>query len=39
MMVVEAGIDAGAIARPFYAPRGEFRIVDPDGHVVMISHT
>ena len=38
-MVVEAGIDAGSIARPFYAPRGEFRIVDPDGHVVMISHT
>lgn len=39
MRVVEAGIDAGGIARPFYAPRGEFRIVDPDGHVVMVSHT
>jgi len=33
------GIAAGAIQHPFYAPRGEFRIQDPDGYVVMITHT
>lgn len=33
------GIEAGAIRYPFYAPRGEFRIQDPDGHVVMVTHT
>jgi hypothetical protein len=33
------GIAAGAIEHPFYAPRGEFRIQDPDGHVVMVTHT
>ncbi len=32
-------IEAGAIRYPFYAPRGEFRIHDPDGHVVMVTHT
>ena len=37
--LVEAGIDAGPIERPFYAPRGEFRIADPDGFVIMVSHT
>ena len=37
--VIDAGIDAGPIERPFYAPRGEFRISDPDGYVVMVTHT
>jgi len=37
--LVSAGIEAGEIARPFYAPRGEFRIVDPDGYGLMITHT
>lgn len=37
--LIRAGIAAGAITRPFYAPRGEFRVEDPDGHVIMISHT
>jgi predicted enzyme related to lactoylglutathione lyase len=35
----EAGVEVGPIARPFYAPRGEFRVVDPDGYVLMITHT
>lgn len=35
----EAGLDPGPIATPFYAPRGEFRLVDPDGYVVMVTHT
>ena len=33
------GIPASEIAYPFYAPRGEFRVVDPDGYVLMITHT
>ena len=37
--LVEAGLNPGAIATPFYAPRGEFQIVDPDGYVVMVTHT
>jgi len=31
--------EAGAITYPFYAPRGEFQITDPDGYVLMITHT
>jgi predicted enzyme related to lactoylglutathione lyase len=37
--LVEAGLNAGEIATPFYAPQGEFEVVDPDGYVVMVSHT
>jgi len=32
------GIEAGAVRHPFYAPRGEFRVTDPDGYVVMVTH-
>ena len=35
----EAGIAAGPIQHPFYNPRGEFRVADPDGYVLMIAHT
>jgi catechol 2,3-dioxygenase-like lactoylglutathione lyase family enzyme len=35
----DAGLGPGSIATPFYAPRGEFRLVDPDGYVVMVTHT
>jgi hypothetical protein len=28
----------GEIARPFYAPQGEFELVDPDGYIVMVTH-
>jgi hypothetical protein len=35
----KAGIAAGTIAFPFYAPRGEFRVEDPDGYVLMVTHT
>ena len=34
-----AGISVGPIQHPFYAPRGEFRLTDPDGYVLMITHT
>jgi len=33
------GVEAGPIQYPFYAPRGEFRIQDPDGYVIMVTHT
>ena len=35
----EAGLNPGEISTPFYAPRGEFKIVDRDGYVLMITHT
>lgn len=33
-----AGLGPGPIATPFYNPKGEFRLVDPDGYVVMVAH-
>jgi uncharacterized glyoxalase superfamily protein PhnB len=32
------GVKAGPIKYPFYSPRGEFRIEDPDGYTLMVSH-
>jgi predicted enzyme related to lactoylglutathione lyase len=37
--VAGAGIAVGDISYPFYAPRGEFRVSDPDGYVLMVTHT
>jgi catechol 2,3-dioxygenase-like lactoylglutathione lyase family enzyme len=37
--VREKGLNPGEITTPFYAPRGEFQLVDPDGYVLMITHT
>ena len=37
--LVDAGLNPGPIATPFYAPQGEFELVDPDGYIVMVSHT
>jgi predicted enzyme related to lactoylglutathione lyase len=37
--LAEAGVAVGEIRTEFYAPGGEFRVVDPDGHVLMITHT
>lgn len=37
--IVALGVAAGPIRTPFYAPRGEFRIEDPDGYVIMVTHT
>lgn len=37
--LAKAGLSPDAITTPFYAPRGEFKVVDPDGYVLMISHT
>lgn len=30
------GVATGALQYPFYAPKGEFRCIDPDGYVLMI---
>lgn len=37
--LIAQGIEVGPMQYPFYAPRGEFRIEDPDGYVIMITHT
>ena len=34
-----AGVAVGEITYPFWAPRGEFRVHDPDGYVLMVMHT
>ncbi|HYI49418.1 MAG TPA: VOC family protein [Allosphingosinicella sp.] len=34
----DAGLEPGPIAKPFYNPQGEFRLPDPDGYVVMVTH-
>jgi catechol 2,3-dioxygenase-like lactoylglutathione lyase family enzyme len=37
--LLESGVEAGPIQTPFWSPRGEFRVTDPDGYVLMIAHT
>lgn len=37
--LLEAGLNPGEIRKPFYSPRGEFQVLDPDGYVVMVTHT
>jgi uncharacterized glyoxalase superfamily protein PhnB len=32
------GVKVGSIKYPFYSPRGEFRIDDPDGYMLMVAH-
>jgi hypothetical protein len=29
----------GEMKVPFYCPKGEFRLEDPDGYVLMLTHT
>jgi hypothetical protein len=36
--LLAARVAAGPISRPFYSPRGEFRLTDPDGYVLMIAN-
>ncbi|MGH9932634.1 MAG: VOC family protein [Pyrinomonadaceae bacterium] len=36
--LASAGLIPGPITTPFYAPLGEFRLVDPDGYCLMITH-
>jgi len=37
--LLQNGVSAGEISLPFYAPHGEFRVEDPDGYVLMVTHT
>jgi len=37
--LMRKGVEVGEIGYPFYAPRGEFRVVDPDGYALMVTHT
>lgn len=34
-----SGLNPSSITKPFYAPHGEFRLVDPDGYALMVTHT
>ncbi len=34
-----AGIEVSEVTYPFYAPRGEFRVTDPDGYALEMTHT
>ena len=36
--LVQLGLNPGSIHTPFYAPRGEFRLADPDGYCLMVMH-
>lgn len=38
-LLLGRGVEAGPVSYPPYAPRGEFRVIDPDGFVLMVSHT
>jgi catechol 2,3-dioxygenase-like lactoylglutathione lyase family enzyme len=33
-----AGIEAGPLSLPPHNPNGEFRVLDPDGYLVMVTH-
>jgi len=33
------GLEVGEMAYPFYCPKGEFRLRDPDGYCLMLTHT
>ncbi len=37
--LIEAGLSPSGITTPFYAPHGEFQLVDPDGYIIMVTHT
>jgi catechol 2,3-dioxygenase-like lactoylglutathione lyase family enzyme len=39
MEIEAAGVACGAIRYPFYSPRGEFEVRDPDGYTVVVAHT
>ncbi|HEX5137611.1 MAG TPA: VOC family protein [Planctomycetota bacterium] len=37
--LIAEGVAVGPIEYPFYCPNGQFRVVDPDGILVMVTHT
>jgi len=36
--IVAAGVKPGPVEKPFFRPRGHFRIDDPDGYVINVTH-
>ena len=36
--LIEAGLSPGLIEERFYVPQGEFRLTDPDGYFLVITH-
>lgn len=36
--LVAAGLSPGSITYPFYCPKGEFPLTDPDGYCLMLTH-
>lgn len=37
--LMHAGVDVSELTTPPHAPRGEFRVDDPDGYAVLVTHT
>ena len=37
--LIAAGFEPGDITYPFYLPKGECRILDPDGHTLMLAQS
>lgn len=35
----DLGLSPAPLCYPFYSPRGEFRLIDPDGYCLMVSST
>jgi hypothetical protein len=35
----EAGMNPGPMSYPFYCPKGEFPLSDPDGYCLMLTHS
>jgi hypothetical protein len=36
--LIASGVAVSPIGYPVYMPSGEFRVADPDGHVVLVGH-
>jgi catechol 2,3-dioxygenase-like lactoylglutathione lyase family enzyme len=36
--LLQSGVEASPVQHPFYAPRGEFRVKDPDGYCLMVTY-
>lgn len=37
--LMDAGVDVSELTTPPHSPRGEFRVDDPDGYAVVVTHT
>ncbi|MEO7520652.1 MAG: VOC family protein [Gemmatimonas sp.] len=37
--LASAGLEVGPVLYPQHSPRGEFRLTDPDGYTVQVTHT